>query len=123
MTKYVVDTSVIMNQRVSKLIKEGFDPKRILYLSLDFFTSRKEMRNAVNYFLDTNREAKDLFIFLDEVTTIKDWKLELKYLWDSGVTKRAKIIATGKLGDIAKEAIINVSAIVKKYFLRKIQFS
>jgi Lon-like ATP-dependent protease len=30
--------------------------------------------------------------------------------------KESEIIATGKLGDIAKEAIKNVSAIVKKYF-------
>ena len=83
---------------IDKLISEGLDPKHILYLSLDFFTSRKEMRNAVNYFLDVNREAKDLFIFLDEVTTIKEWNLELKYLWDSGITKRANIVATGSSG-------------------------
>ncbi|HIH38654.1 ATP-dependent protease LonB [Candidatus Woesearchaeota archaeon] len=30
--------------------------------------------------------------------------------------KKQDVIATGKLGDIAKEAILNVSAIVKKYF-------
>jgi len=30
--------------------------------------------------------------------------------------KEIKIIATGKLGEIAKEAVINVSALVKKYF-------
>ncbi|MGE0792887.1 MAG: ATP-dependent protease LonB [Candidatus Woesearchaeota archaeon] len=30
--------------------------------------------------------------------------------------KEHKIIATGKLGEIAKEAIINVSALIKKYF-------
>ncbi|MBS3126440.1 ATP-dependent protease LonB [Candidatus Woesearchaeota archaeon] len=30
--------------------------------------------------------------------------------------KEAEIIATGKLGDIAKEAVKNVSAIIKKYF-------
>lgn len=30
--------------------------------------------------------------------------------------KESQIIATGKLGDIAKEAITNVSAIIKKYF-------
>lgn len=30
--------------------------------------------------------------------------------------KRSEVIATGKLGEIAKEAILNVSAIIKKYF-------
>jgi len=30
--------------------------------------------------------------------------------------KQSEIIATGKLGEIAKEAVINVSAIIKRYF-------
>ncbi len=83
---------------VEKLVGNGFDSKLILYLSLDFFTSRKEMRSAINYFMDINREAESLYILLDELTSIKDWNLELKYLWDSGVTKRAVIVATGSSG-------------------------
>ncbi len=35
--------------------------------------------------------------------------------------KKSDIIATGKLGSIAKEAVINVSAIVKKYFGKDIK--
>ncbi len=93
-----IGKTTYLKKWIVKSINEGVDPKRILYLSLDFFTSRKEMRNAVNYFLDANREAENLLIFLDEVTTIKDWNLELKYLWDSGVTRRAKIVATGSSG-------------------------
>lgn len=93
-----IGKTTYLKEWITKLINEGFDPKRILYLSLDFFTSRKEMRNAVNYFLDTNREAENLFMLLDEVTTIENWNLELKYLWDSGITKRANIVATGSSG-------------------------
>lgn len=93
-----VGKTTYLKEGIRRLIKEGFDPRRILYLSLDFFVSRRELRNAVNYFLDTNREAEDLCIFLDEITSIEDWNLELKYLWDSGVTKKAKIIATGSSG-------------------------
>lgn len=93
-----VGKTTYLKEEIEKLIREGFDPKRILYLSLDFFTSRKEMRNAINYFLDSNREAEELIIFLDEITTIKDWNLELKYLWDSGITKRTKVVATGSSG-------------------------
>lgn len=93
-----IGKTTYLKEWIAKLINEGFNPKRILHLSLDFFTSRKEMRNAVNYFLDANREAENLFMFLDEVTTIKDWNLELKYLWDSGVTKKVNIVATGSSG-------------------------
>ena len=83
---------------INRLLTKGYDPKRVISLSLDFFVSRRELRNAVNYFLDINREAEDLYIFLDEITSVKDWNLELKYLWDSGVAKRAKIVATGSSG-------------------------
>lgn len=93
-----IGKTTYLKEWVTKLIDEDFDPKHILYLSLDFFTSRKEMRNAINYFLDTNREAQNLFMLLDEITTIKDWNLELKYLWDSGITKKANIVATGSSG-------------------------
>lgn len=93
-----VGKTTYLKEWINKLVSEGFDPKHILYLSLDFFTSRKEMRNAVNYFLDINREGEELYIFLDEITTVRDWNLELKYLWDAGITKRAKIITTGSSG-------------------------
>ncbi|MBS7251465.1 MAG: ATP-binding protein [Candidatus Freyarchaeota archaeon] len=56
------------------------------------------MRNAISYFLNANREAQSLYIFLNEATTLKDWNLGLKYLWDSGITRRANIVATGSSG-------------------------
>lgn len=93
-----IGKTTYLKEWVNKLIIQRFDPKRVLYLSLDFFTSRKEMRNAIAYFLEANREAESLCMFLDEVTTIKDWNLELKYLWDSGITRRANIVATGSSG-------------------------
>lgn len=93
-----IGKTTYLKKLVAKIINRGVDPKRVLYLSLDFFTSRKEMRNAINHFLETNREAENLLILLDEITTIKDWNLELKHLFDSGVTRRAKIITTGSSG-------------------------
>lgn len=98
-----IGKTTYLKERVTKLIDKDFDPKHILYLSLDFFTSRKEMRNAINYFLDINRESQNLFMFLDEITAIKDWNLELKYLCDSGITKRANIIATGSSGVVLRK--------------------
>jgi len=93
-----VGKTTYLKERIRNLLESGVDPKCILYLSLDFFVSRRELRNAVSYFLDANREADDLYIFLDEITSIEDWNLELKYLSDSGVTKRTRIITTGSSG-------------------------
>jgi len=88
---------------VRKLIEGGVPSEAILYLSLDFFTSRREMRNAINYFLESRIDAPQIYILLDEITSIEDWNLELKYLSDQGLIKRGVILATGSSAVKLKE--------------------
>ncbi len=88
-TTYLKDT-------VRKLIlSKGVTSEHILYLSLDFFTSRRELRNVIDFFLNRTVDAEEVYIFLDEITFLKDWNLELKYLADQGVTRKAIVVATG----------------------------
>ncbi|MDZ7313562.1 MAG: ATP-binding protein [candidate division KSB1 bacterium] len=95
-TTYLKDT-------VRQLIKKGILPNRILYLSFDFFTSRRELRNALNYFLDATREAEEIYLLFDEISALNDWNLELKYLADLGITGKSVIIATGSSAVRLKE--------------------
>ena len=90
-----VGKTTYVKDLVSQLIVKGVNPDNILYLSSDFFVSRRELRNAIAYFMDKNIDADDLYVFIDEITSIKDWNLELKYLSDSGVAKKSRIVATG----------------------------
>lgn len=90
-----VGKTVYLKEMVRQLIESGVNPRYVLYLSLDFFTSRREARNAIGYFIDSTREANEVHLFLDEITSLPDWNLELKYLADLGITKKAKIMATG----------------------------
>ena len=48
-----------------RLIASRVSPRDILYLSLDFFISRRELRNAINYFLDSRRDADEVYLLLD----------------------------------------------------------
>jgi len=98
-----VGKTTYLKNLVRKLIEKGIPPLHILYLSLDFFTSRREMRNALNYFFDSNREAEEIYVFLDEITSLEDWNLELKYLADSGIIKNCVIVATGSSAVRLKE--------------------
>jgi len=92
-----------LKDAVRKLIEKGVPPGNILYLSLDFFTSRRELRNALNYFLDATRDAPMVFLLMDEITALEDWNLELKVLADQGITRRAAILATGSSAVRLKE--------------------
>jgi predicted AAA+ superfamily ATPase len=80
---------------VNELIRNGVNPDNILYVSCDFFITRRELRNALTYFINRNLDEKDLFIFIDEITSLNDWNVELKYLVDLGIVKKAIIVATG----------------------------
>jgi predicted AAA+ superfamily ATPase len=82
-----VGKTTYLKETIRKLIGGGIPPKNILYLSLDSFASRKEMRNGIESFLDLTRDASERFIFLDEITSIRDWNLELKRLADQGITR------------------------------------
>jgi predicted AAA+ superfamily ATPase len=62
---------------------------------MDFFTSRREMRNAISYYLNSRRDASTIYLLLDEITYLEDWNLELKFMADQGILRKGIIIATG----------------------------
>ncbi|MFQ6072025.1 MAG: ATP-binding protein [Methanosarcinales archaeon] len=84
-----------IKQTISKLIKENINPKTILYFACDFLASRRELRNVINYFLDMNISAENLYIFLDEITYLKDWSYEIKSLVDAGLFEDVVLVLTG----------------------------
>lgn len=98
-----VGKTTYIKDLVRKLIEKDTAPRNILYLSLDFFTSRRELRNAINYFLESRIDAARIYLLLDEITSIADWNLELKYLSDQGALKRGIIFATGSSAVKLKE--------------------
>ncbi|MBM4386406.1 MAG: ATP-binding protein, partial [Deltaproteobacteria bacterium] len=87
-TTYLYDT-------IRKLLKNGAHAKDVIYLSLDFFTSRRELRNTLENFAQSTSDAGIVYIFLDEITSLDDWHLELKYMADQRLTEKAAIIVTG----------------------------
>jgi predicted AAA+ superfamily ATPase len=90
-----VGKTTYLKETIRKLIGRAIPAKNILYLSLDSFASRREMRNGIETFLDLTRDASERFIFLDEITSIRDWNLELKRLADQGIPRGGVILATG----------------------------
>jgi predicted AAA+ superfamily ATPase len=98
-----VGKTTYLKDMVRKLISRGISPRDILYLSLDFFTSRRELRNAIQYFFQSRRDSAHIYLFLDEITAIEDWNLELKFMADQGLLQNGALIATGSSAVKLKE--------------------
>ncbi len=92
-----------MKQMILYLLNSGVEPDIILYISCDRLASRKELRNVINNFVQTNRDKEPLYIFLDEITYLEEWNLELKTLADSDFIDKLILLATGSSAVKIKE--------------------
>jgi predicted AAA+ superfamily ATPase len=79
---------------VRNLLQKNTPSQQIYYLNSDYFTSRKELRSALQYFFDTSRDKPAYYILLDEVTSVKGWDIELKGLLDKAVLQNGTLILT-----------------------------
>jgi predicted AAA+ superfamily ATPase len=95
--------STVLKQTIARLCDQGVDPRRICYFAGE---SLKGVRDVQNLFQAARRFFPDLteprYFFLDEVTTVPDWQLGLKWLRDNTLWSEDCIVATGSsAADIA----------------------
>jgi predicted AAA+ superfamily ATPase len=72
-------------------------PDSVAYLDLDILLSPAEMRRAFEYVAGraARRGVKTLYLFLDEVTSVRGWWRVVKYYIDAGLFHKAVVTATG----------------------------
>jgi predicted AAA+ superfamily ATPase len=62
-----------IKQNIANLVNIEIKPESIMYLSVDqLIKSRREFRNAIDSFLTRNIDKEEVYIFLDEITALKD---------------------------------------------------
>lgn len=80
----------LMNEITKREISE---PDAMTYVSCDRLGGRKELRNLVKELKEIMREkSKEKFLFLDEITSMKDWEKVYKEICEENFFK---VIATG----------------------------
>jgi len=87
---------------VKKLIRglildERRDARRVFYYSCDIVDSPRELIEIVTKYIIGARQdtKKRLYIFLDEISSVRDWQRGVKYLADSGRLRGVTLILTG----------------------------
>jgi len=91
-----VGKTMLMFQYIYKLIQQGTNPKKIIFLSLDNINLTN--LNLYKYLT----ENKFDYIFLDEVQYYPDWAQVLKSIYDIK-TFQAKIICSGSSGKLIEK--------------------
>jgi len=79
-------------------------PESIMYFNCDILNSREDIIKVMRAYLEMF-EVKGLkYIFLDEVSYVKEWQLAVKHLYDSGELNNVALVATGSYSIDIKKA-------------------
>lgn len=92
-----VGKSTELKLLAKRALAEGRRPADVLYLTLDLLTgeSSDAIVEAVRRAKDLSRCGQGALLLLDEVTSVSEWQVAVKYLWDVGVIDRDVVICTG----------------------------
>ena len=82
-----VGKTIIIYHTIERLISDGVDPQKIIYLSIDTpiynGLSLERMMNIAKASLVKSVSDEDFYVFYDEVQYLKNWEIHLKSLVDT----------------------------------------
>ena len=81
------------------------NPKNIFYFSCEPLKDKKELIGVMESFLEFSGERKEKkYIFLDEVTIVKEWEYSIKYFLET-MSKNEQILVSGSSAMLLKKGI------------------
>lgn len=86
-------------------------PDQVFYYSCDLVGDPRQLKQIISDYIDGVRldSQKRLFIFLDEVSSIKDWQKAIKHLADLGKLNNCTLLLTGSHSIDVKKASENLT--------------
>ena len=91
-----IGKTTLLKLDIERVLKKV--PKwNVMYYSFDLENSPRDVLNIINEYFNYAKHDKDKqhFMYLDEITGIKDWQKAIKKLRDQGKLKNCTIIVTG----------------------------
>jgi predicted AAA+ superfamily ATPase len=80
-----------------RALEEGFDARRVIYLTLDLLEGQSlpAVAETVKRARRLGRGNAPCLVLLDEVTFVEGWQTAIKALWDDGTLDEDVIVCTG----------------------------
>ncbi len=89
-----VGKSTTAKHLIKRLLERG--ERRVLYFSFDLATAHADIADVIQRARQLHPDPDGpWYLFLDEVTTIADWQLGVKYVVDNGPSDQDFILCTG----------------------------
>ena len=91
-----VGKTTLSKLKIRGLLEEGVPSRAIFYWACDLVESPERLADLIEGYLTFSRgESGRRYLFLDEITSVRDWQKGIKALYDKGAFKRATLLLTG----------------------------
>jgi len=92
-----VGKTTLIKLMIKKLLERNINEKAIFFLNCDELMDFRELASLLREYLQfaSVNNTGEKYIFLDEVSRIKDWQRAIKSMKDSGELEKCFILATG----------------------------
>ncbi|MGA2877044.1 MAG: ATP-binding protein, partial [Nitrososphaerales archaeon] len=93
-----VGKTTLVKLQIRDFLRMGVSPWNIMYYSFDLETSPSDVVDVIRSYqkmTKSQRGTKRSYLFLDEISSVKDWQKGIKWLWDQGYLKNNTVVATG----------------------------
>ena len=110
-----VGKTTFLKTTIMRLIEEGVEPRKILFFSCDALDSKEELISLLSeYRALINREGG--YVFLDEITFVRDWNVGLLHLFNAGYLKDTLVYVSGSASVALKKETLPGRSIRKAIF-------
>jgi len=96
--------------------EDGIKPRQIFYYSCHNLDSAEQLNEMIKLFLNQANRRQRAYIFIDEITMIKDWQSGLNHLKKAGKFKKATAIFSGSFLEKEIDGGINILNIASLAF-------
>ncbi len=109
-----VGKTTSLKLKIFDLIKNGTDPKNIFFFSCELLSKKEDIIEVIREF--DRLAAGKKYIFLDEISFVKDWQNAVKFLLDSPISRGKTVYITGSsTAGLKKEMFPGRDIEIKKF--------
>ncbi|MBS7654647.1 MAG: ATP-binding protein [Thermoproteota archaeon] len=91
-----VGKTTLIKLKIKELIDRGIQPRSIFYWACDLVEKPERLVEIINGYLAFSRDIEGRrYIFLDEISSVKDWQKGIKSLHDKGKLRNCTVVLTG----------------------------
>lgn len=92
-----VGKTTLLKDMIRDLIDQKVSPRNIFYFTCDLIDNPKALADTITAYLETVRPDKKqrAYLFIDEISSVKDWQRAIKFLADKGSLSLTTLILTG----------------------------